>query len=144
MAFTLQELHDYIEADPLEVGYKEPNGDWKGDQVIADLINDAANGDTIQRALMRPEELIEQITIADWGAISASDRLYLQLLPSLPIISTIQNGTEVRANLLAIFDGMTTRDNLIATVQRQGSPAEVEWGEGTFIMVGDVAHAANL
>lgn len=143
--YTLQALHDEIEADPVAIGYKEAGGAWKGDQVIADLINDPANGATIQREHVAPQEIIEQITIVDWDTISASDRLYLQLLPALETISTIQNGTEVRNNLLDIFTaGMATRDNLIAVVQRQGSRAEALWGENTFVTVGDVARAANL
>jgi len=143
--YTLQALHDYIEADLLGLGLKEANGAWKGDGVISDLMNDSALGGIIQRELVSPQEIIEQIAIADWDVISASDRLYFQLLPSLEIISTVQNGTEVRNNLLDIFTaGMVTRDNLIATVQRPGSPAEAEWGENTFVTVGDVAHASNL
>ena len=35
--FTLQALHDEIEADPAALGYKEAGGEWKGDGVIADL-----------------------------------------------------------------------------------------------------------
>jgi hypothetical protein len=143
--YSLQALHDYIEADPLALGLKEANGDWKADSVIADMMNDATLGGTIQRELVSPQEIIEQITIADWGMTSVAHRLYIQLLPSLETISTVQNGTEVRNNLLSIFtEGMDTRANLIAVVQRDGSPAEAEWGEGTFVGVGDVGHAANL
>jgi hypothetical protein len=29
--FSLQALHDEIEADPEELGYKELDGTWKGD-----------------------------------------------------------------------------------------------------------------
>jgi len=145
MSFTLQQLHDEIEADPESLGYKEPPGEWQSDSFIADLINDPELGDTIQRSKVSPQEIIEQITLVDWEAISAAQRLYLQLLPSLAQISTIQNGTEIRANLLAIFGaGTDTRDNLLAVVQRQGSRAEVLWGEGAYVTVGDVAHAANL
>ena len=142
--FSLQALHDEIEADPLGIGYKT-NGDWKGDQVIADLINDPANGDVVQRRHINPQEVIEQIALADWETISASERLYVQLLPSLTIISAVQDGTEVRNNLLIIFGaGTTTRDNLIGVVQKDGSRAEVLWGEGTTISVSQVAYAANL
>lgn len=145
MAFTLQDLYDEIESDSEGLGYKETNGAWKGDGVIAGLINDPANGGTIERQLVTPKEIIEQIAIVDWDALSASDRLYLQLLPSLEWVSTEQGVTEVRDNLLDIFPpGMTTRDNLIAVVQRQGSRAEVLWGESTFVSIGSVAHAANL
>jgi len=142
--YTLQALHDEIEADPMAIGYKA-DAVWKGDQVIADLINDPANGAIIQREHVAPQEIIEQIAIVDWDMISASDRLYLQLIPSLETISTVTNGTEVRNNLLDIFTaGMVTRDNLIAVVQRQGSRAEVLWGENRFVTVGDVGHSANL
>lgn len=142
--FTLQALHDEIENDPETIGYKDGSA-WKSDDVIAGLINDPTNGDTIERRNISPQEIIEQIAIADWLAIDAAERLYIQLLPSLPVISAVQDGTEVRGNLLSIFDaGTTTRDNLIAVVQKQGSRAEVLWGEGTVISVSQVAHAANL
>lgn len=145
MAYTLQELHDEIEADAQSIGYKEPNGDWKGDDVIAGLINDPANGAVIERQFVTPQEIVEQIAIVDWNALGASERLYLQLLPSLEWVSTEQGATEVRANLLGIFTpGMDTRDNLISTVQRQGSRAEVLWGENMLISIGDVGHSANL
>jgi hypothetical protein len=142
--FTLQALHDEIENDPEGIGYKEGEA-WKSDAVIAGLINDPANGDIVQRSLVDTKEIIEQITLADWDAISAAQRLYIQLLPALPVVSTIQNGTEVRNNLLTIFGaGTTTRDNLIAVVERQGSRAEVLWGEGMTVSITQVAYAANL
>jgi len=143
--FSLQALHDEIEADPLGIGYKEQDGSWKEDQIIADLINDPANGDVVQRNHISPQEIIEQITIDDWDAITAAQRLYVSLLPSLPQVDAIQNGTEVRANLLTIFGPTTTtRANLIGVVQKDGSRAEVLWGEGTVISISQVGHAANL
>ena len=57
----------------------------------------------------------------------------------------MQNGTEVRRNLLEIFDaGTGTRDNLIDVVQRDGSRAEVLWGENIVISISQIGHAANL
>lgn len=142
--FTLQALHDMIEADPQAIGYKEPNGDWKRDQVIADLFNNLALGAIIQRSNVSAEEVVQQFTIADWRSLSTGDQLYLSLLMPLGNIDTT-SATEVRAALLAIFGpGTDTRDNLIAVVERQGSPAEVEWGEGTRISAGNVGHSANL
>ena len=142
--FSLQALHDEIEADPEGIGYKI-DGDWKGDQVIADLINDPANGGVVQRQYINPQEVIEQITLADWETISASQRLYIQLLPSLTIISAVQDGTEVRNNLLTIFGAATTtRNNLIGVVQKDGSRAEMLWGEGVTISISNVAYASNL
>lgn len=143
--FSLQALHDEIEADPLDIGYKEQGGTWKSDQVIADLINDPANGDTVQRNHILPQEIIEQIVIDEWDALTVSQRQYVALLPSLPIVDAIQNGTEVRANLLTIFGaGTVTRANLIEVVQKDGSRAEVLWGEGTVVTISQVGHAANL
>jgi len=142
--YSLQALHDEIEADPEGLGYKI-GGEWKEDAVIAGLINDPANGETIQRTNVQPKEIIEQITLVDWVAASAAERLYLQLLPALIEISTKENGTEVRTNLLDIFEaGTDTRNNLIAVVQRDGSRAEVLWGEGRTISISQVGHSANL
>ena len=142
--FSLQALHDEIEADPMGIGYKV-DSTWKGDQAIADLINDPTNGATVQRQYVDPQEIIEQIALVDWETITASQRLYIQLLPSLTVISAVQDGTEVRNNLLAIFGAATaTRANLIGVVEKAGSRAEVLWGEGTTISVSQVGYAANL
>lgn len=142
--FSLQVLHEEIENDPEGLGYKI-NGNWKEDQDIADLINDPNLGATIQRQFVQPQEIIEQITFTDWDAISQSARLYIQLLPALSNISTIQDGTEVRANLLSIFGaGTDTRVNLINVVERPGSRAEVLWGEGKVVSLGEIGRAANL
>ena len=143
--YSLQNLHDEIEADPEGLDYKFANGDWRSDSVIAGLINDPALGDVIQRSFILPNEIIEQIVIAEWRALSLEDRQYVDLLTALPSISTETGISEVRDALLAIFiAGTTTRDNLIAVVQRQGSRAEVLWGENIFVSIGDVGHSANL
>jgi hypothetical protein len=111
--FSLQALHDEIEADPEGLGYKEAGGEWKEDSVIYGLINDTALGDIIQREHISPQEIIEQIVITDLTAASEAERDYLALLPALPEISTVVNGSEVRNNLLSIFGaGTTTRTNL--------------------------------
>jgi len=143
--FSLQALHDEIEADPLGIGYKNGDGSWKEDRVIVDLINDPANGDVVQRNHISPEEVIEQIVIDEWDAITASQRLYIGLLPSLAEIDATENGTEVRANLLSIFGPTTTtRANLVSVVQKDGSRAEVLWGEAFAVSISNVAYAANL
>lgn len=142
--FSLQALHDEIESDPTTIGYKEPDGTWKSDLIIAHQFHHLPYGDIIQRSTLQPQEIIEQIEIVDFRALAAPDRLYLQLLPSLNSVSAVQNTTQLRANLVDIFAGTPTLTNLIAIVQRQGSRAEVLWGENTLISPEQIEAAADL
>lgn len=144
--FSLQALHDEIEADPLAIGYKNPDGSWKGDQEIADMLNDLANGDTIERHIVEPRELVEQIALGDYVALTAGQQRYLDLvLEGVDTINTRTGETEVRASMLALFGaGTTTRTNFVNVIQRPGSRAEVLWGEGKVVSALEVAYAANL
>ena len=150
-------LKDEIVNDPLGVGYKNSATptDWKGDQVIADLLNDSANAQgsgTIERSLVDPQELVDVISVADWLTRTDAQRSLLQLQLAAyydgRVVSTV-SGTDnqMRANLLAIFDNTTasaTRSRMISVVQRDGSRAEVLFGENSFISVGAVGAAFNL
>lgn len=147
---TLQALHDEIENDPESVGYKEAGGAWKGDQVIADLLNDPANGAPIFRLAVSPQEIVSSIPIGEYRTYSQAERDWLRTLlghgGSALVGGTIDaSDNVVRGNLLALMPaGSVARDNLIAKVQRQGSRAEVLWGEGTTVTVSNVGEAANL
>ena len=145
--FTLEALHAEIVNDPTGVGYKEADGvTWKGDQVIADLLNDPANGDVIERSRVSPRELVEQIDVGEYEGLSAGRQRWLDLvLEGAAEVSTVAGDNAVRAGILSCFgQGTTTRTSMLAVVQRQGSRAEVLWGEGTAIAASQVGHAANV
>lgn len=143
--FTLQALHDEIENDPEAIGYKEVGGEWKEDNIIADLINDPANGANILRKLIQPDEIFQSIDVTEWEILTEGRRQY---------ISLITKGEIVDATFSSIFDGLNTvfnntdapntRAEILSRVQRQGSRAEVLWGEGKIVSIAEVGHAANL
>ena len=158
--FDLQALHDEIEADPEGLGYKNGDGSWKLDATIVDLINDPANGSMITRKLIARNEVIysiergECVQIADdtapAGLLSETERWWLSMALRSEVLDA--NDPEVMDTLLDMFpaEGQrpgfrgTTRANLQGILQRQGSRAEVLWGEGKTVSISEVAHAANL
>lgn len=145
--FILQDLHDEIEADPQALGYKNQDGTWKGDQEIADLLNNPANGDTITRRLIEPREIFDSIPIAEYEGYAAWKREWLDTALELAGSAGVINGTDpvVWDNLVACFpQGSGARENILAKIQREGSRAEVLWGEGVSISASQVGHSANL
>lgn len=151
--FGLEALKDEIVNDPGGIGYKNAGDTWTGgendpknDQEIADLLNDRVNGATITRKLIRPEELKASFDLSEFVALSQGERDYLRML--------VSGEGEVDANEASIFNaltsmfdvGSTTRTVLLAKIQRQGSRAEVLWGEGVVVRpgVGGVGAAFNL
>jgi len=146
--FSLQALHDEIEADPQGLGYKVGSA-WKEDAVIVDLINSlsgpgAAN---IMRKLILPAEIWNSIPYDEYEQYGAAKREWLDTCLELAGGSGVidANDSVVYANLIAVFPGGSkARANLLAKIQRTGSRAEVLWGEGKVVTISEVAHAANL
>lgn len=154
-------LKDEIVNDPNSIGYKNSSSptDWKDDQVIADLINDPANGEVITRRLIERNEIIygiepdECVQVssdpAPDGVFSDTERWWLSMVLRDSVIDA--NDPEVFAGLLKLFptEGNragfrgTTRANIQSALQRQGSRAEVLWGDDVFITASNVGHAAN-
>lgn len=157
--FSLQALHDEIENDPEGIGYKAGEV-WKGDQAIADLINDPSNGATITRKLIARNEIIYGIEASECiqtggdtppaGVFSDTERWYLSILLRDETVDA--SDPQVFAALLAIFptEGQragfrgASRTNIQTALQKQGSRAEVLWGETTIVTVSQVARSANL
>ena len=72
--FTLVALKDEIVNDPNAIGYKNSAvpTDWKGDQAIADLINDPVNGATIRRNSVMPVSIKQAVDEPDFGGLGLS------------------------------------------------------------------------
>lgn len=145
--FSLQALHDEIESDTESMGYKEEGGDWKGDQVIADLLNSttSSGAQTITRRLVSQKEIVSSIHLAEFEAISEARHRYLNTVMRGEVIDATE--TPVFQALNTIFNNTDMPDSravLLARLQRTGSRAEVLWGEGVTITASQVGHAANL
>lgn len=157
--FSLQALHDEIESDPQELGYKT-NGDWKGDQVIADLIN--AKNYVIDRISVPMESIRAEVTLAAYDTLLADRQEWLRWMT--PNSGNFQVTADMKLQLsgrLLTVDGVAgTGDNgdsvwasahedamapaMLALIEIPGSRAGVLWGENITITAGNVGWAATL
>ena len=158
--FSLQALHDEIENDPLTLGYKEAGGAWKGDQVIADLINaknytiDAANVpmehvratctyDAYNNLSIDEQEWIRWMT-PNSGELEVTADVKLQLTGRTPASGGSAGTGADNDSFWAPADDQDMAPAFLALIELSGSRAEVLWGQGQTVSVGNVAHAANL
>lgn len=148
--FTLEALKDEIVNDPNTIGYKNTNDTWtggpnppKGDQEIADLINDPANGATIRRSLVAPVEIKQTVDQGDFNALSPDEVNYITWIVTGEMLIDVRPDT-IFNGLTQIFGPATaTRVAMTALLQKTGSRAEVLWGENTDVLVGQVGRAFN-
>jgi hypothetical protein len=158
--FTLQALHDEIEADPLTLGYKEAGGAWKGDQAIADLIN--ANNYFVDNISVQEEEVRLATTYEAYNNLSIDEQEWLRWITpgggDLRVSADIKlqltgrtltvDGAAGTGNDNASFWAVADRSEMIAAhlplIEVPGSRAMVLWGQGTVISLGQIGNAANL
>jgi len=153
--FSFVALKDEIENDPLTLGYKNSgtSGDWKGDQVIADLINNAsgANPRTVNFEHVDTGDIRSDVEFDWFDGLVTAEQAWFEWLT--------QNGVvKVNAHMLQQLAGIpTTGSNSIwaaadrtaanaamaALMQFQGSRAQELWGEGRTVSAGDVGRAFN-
>lgn len=142
--FSLAALAAELNTDPTGIGYAAlgwPNND----QAVVDALNAPIPGETVTRKRVDPLELLSSIPLAEWEAVSDARRQYLNSLIGVSGATIDATDPVVWANLLDLFGvGTDSRANIQAKVQRDGSRAEVLWGEGTVVSVSQVARAANL
>ena len=148
--FSLQALNDEIENDPDAIGYKVASV-WKGDQEIADLINNEAganpytvNFNRVDTGLMRAAtsfDAYDGLTASetDWYSwLTAGGEIIVEdhLLADLAGIG----GT----SRWAVGERTEMEPAMAALLQFTGSRAEDLWSEGQNISAGQVGRAANL
>jgi len=139
MAIDYNALKTELQTDPQALGYAAPVG--VGDDVgTAALLNQVRSGITIFRSRVESWELLACLVKAEWDALAAGDKQLYQVLVSLPFVNTADS--RIRALFGALFgSATTTRANLLAMAQRQGSRAEQLFGEGASVSPADVARA---
>ena len=145
--FSLVALKDEIVGDPKFVGYKNSSAptDWKGDEVIASLIN--AKGLTVTRSEVGPEEIKEAIAKTPYVTLAPSEEGWLNWITDS---GTVIVTPDLKASLYddndSIFSGApgaATRAALKAVVEIPGSRAEELWVVGLLISEGQVGLASN-
>lgn len=157
--FSLQTLHDEIEADSEALGYKDA-GVWKGDQVIADLIN--AKSYAIDQINVEMEAVRAVVTYAAYNTLAIDEQEWLQwMTPNSGLFqvtadmklqlsgrSMASSGIAGTGNDSNSFWAAAHRGEmapaLLALIETPGSRAEVLWGAGQTVSVSNVAYAANL
>lgn len=139
--FSLQALADEIYDDPEGVGYKVVLN-WKGDQVIADLLNDPVNGAQIRREIVPMHEVYAEVVWTDFVGLGEAKRQAFALITSTEFLDA--SSANMIAAFQVIFGASATLTALNALTLKQGSRAEVLWGEGrAAITAGQVGHAAK-
>jgi hypothetical protein len=157
MTFTLQALHDEIENDPESIGYKI-GADWKGDQVIADLIN--AQNLVIDQGEIAAKDIRAVTTYAAYDTLSIDEQEWLRWMTGGPLLVTADLKLQLTGRSLAANGVAGSGDNsdsfwaaahrnamapaMLALTEVPGSRSEVLWGAGTTVTASNVGHAANL
>ncbi len=162
--FTLQALNNEIVNDPEGLGYGtgtipyDPLTEWKGDQVIADLLNvknlvvdrarvasEDINGDTLfawyDGMSIDRQEFYTLQTRREFWKVTAGMKLFLtgRLLTINGVAGTgADNDSE-----WAVADDQDAAPAMLALIEVVGSRAEVLWGVGQAITAGSVGGAAN-
>lgn len=93
----------------------------------ASLINEIRNTILVDRVVIRSHEIVSAIVPADWTALSAAERERISLIISAGEVN-VQSANVRNAFLTAFGPGTTTRTNLAAIQQRQGSRADALFG----------------
>lgn len=140
--FSLAALTTEINTDPasLNLATLVAAGNDSG---VAAALNAAGAGAafSIFRKAIAVRDVVANIASADFASLTALQLAKLQLLfaGSATLDAT---DTNTRTIIVGVFSGMaTTVSNLTALAKRQGSRAEVLWGDGTTISANQVSQA---
>lgn len=140
-AVDIAALRTELQTDPQVLGYAAciTTGN---DQCLADTLNLARAGASYQvpREPMDPNQLMDAIAPADTGSLSTNDLLKLNLVFQIGLVDLQK--ANIRSLLASVFAAnSTTRTNIQALINRQGSRAEVLFGRGTVVTVAQIAQA---
>ncbi len=156
--FSLAALKTEIDNDPEVIGYKV-GAVWKGDQVIADLINvknlvidrvrvssEDINGDTkfawYDGMLIDKQEFYTLQTRRESWKVTEDMKMFLTGR-ALTIDGAAGLGADNQSEWAAA-DDQDAAPAMLALIEVPGSRAEVLWDEGRSISVNQVGGAANV
>lgn len=145
-AAHLTGLTNELNNDPQTYGYAAHIAGGN-DTALAALLNkvrDGTDGEaaiSIEKGYVTTEELANSIVQGEYAGLTAANRAYLDMLMTLSRVD-LSTGSNPRAGLAALFSaGSTTRANVLAAAQRNGSRAEQLWGVESRVSEADVARA---
>ena len=145
MAFTLQQLKTDITSGTLSSTFA-PLVSAENWDAIAAMYNDVANGGLIDRNTVTVFDLQSAVVGSEYIALTVGQRdLWNCLIIACSSSSIPLKNSNLRGQVAAVFGaGTTSRTNLLALQQRQGTKAEVLYGDGTVITPSDVFNAVRL
>lgn len=160
--FSLTVLKDEVDIDPETLGTKNSptSGDWKGDQIIADLLN--AKSYTVDKQSI-PMELVRSgvtydaynnlaIDEQEWiqwmtpngGQLAISADVKLQLSGRVLCVNGVPGVGADSDSFWAAADDQDMAPLFLSAIEAAGSRAEVLWGFGVTITSSQVGQAFNL
>lgn len=159
--FTLEALKDEIVNDSESLGYKNSAtpDDWKGDQIIADLINDKllkVDLDSVDMELIRGSTNFDwydalSIDEQEWlrwqtpnsGSWKVSADMKLKLSGRALAVNGVAGSGNDAGSFWAAADRGDAAPAMLALIEVSGSRAGVLWGSGITISLGQVGSAFN-
>ena len=149
--FTLQSLHDEIEADPFALGYKEVGGEWKEDAVIVSLIN--AKSYKIDKPYVPMTMVRATVTYEAYNTLLGDEQEWLQWMAGgdgdLEVTADAKLQLTGRTLAASGVGGTGTNDDsfwadahedemapaMLSLIEVDGSRAEVLWGYGKVVSI---------
>ena len=139
--FSVSALQSELFLDPVRIGYAPwiSAGDHNG---VYDLVNRPTSGGAFQvnRDPVVPEIMFGEMDPADFEAMTTTQLARLQVLMVLPSINLADTSTKAIVDGL-FANGSVTRQQLSLLQKREGSRAEVLWGEGCIVTLNQIAQA---
>ncbi len=160
--FTLEALKNEIVVDAENLGYKNsptPN-DWKGDQVVADLIN--LKNLVIDKVSAEMEEIRGTTEFSWYDSLSIDEQEYLRwqtpngglwlvtgpmklaLTGSTLAVNGVAGAHDPTVSWWAAADRVAAVAAILPLIELAGSRAEVLWDADETITAGEVGRAFNL
>ena len=148
--FSFVALKDEIENDPETLAYKNSaaSGDWKDDQVIADIIN--TQDRSVNNQDVDTGDIRGSVTFDAFDGLSPAEQAWFQWLTQNGVIpvndETLQQLAGIPTATGSIWqaaDRTAANAAMTAIMQFTGSRAEELWGKGRTVSAGDVGRAFN-
>jgi hypothetical protein len=139
MTINYAALRTEIQTDPTSRGYA-PFVATGSDNGVADLLNVAIVNNKVDTMRVSTDAFVNCVVYTEFIALTTQQRDWLKFITGPNVID--MNKTTIKTGLTTIFGAATTtRANVIAAQQRDGSRAETLFGVGVYISAEDVATA---
>lgn len=134
---TDQELTDYLTHADRDARYGTLIAAGNNGE-IRRLLNETGFA-TVARDTLTGAEIFDAVDLAEFESLEAAAQERIKFLIQISGSIPVGPNSKARAWLLDAFGaGTTTRDELVAAVERQGSEAEAQWGAGTVVSLDQI------